>query len=102
MAKPKRVTATVRNAHVDDRARIVEASADNGAGLLIEVHQSADGRTLYVYPYRADRDVYLMTRSHSEDCTVYQSRAADRHCDCGACSTFDAKSGAWRPTAKAV
>ena len=93
----KRVTATVRT---EDSAKIVEASAPAGAGLLVEFRPSPDGEVLYVFPYRADASVYLMTRGHSNDCAVYARRDDLRRCDCGACSTFDAKAGVWIPTSK--
>jgi hypothetical protein len=91
------VRATLR--HHDD-VKIVEATATkNGSGLLVEFRASDDGGALFVYPYRADREVYLVTREHDRTCGAYQ-HGTPVHCDCGACSTFDAKAGRWIPTRK--
>lgn len=101
MGKAKRPTVKVRNAEANDTAKIVEASAPNGASCLIGLHPTADGQALYVSPYRADREVYLFVRaSHTAECAVYNRLDASRRCDCGACFTFDAPSGEWRPTHK--
>lgn len=95
-----RPTVKVRNAEAIDNAKIVEASAPNGAGLLIGIHPTLDGEALYISPYRADRAVYLMIKSHTGDCAVFTRRDHNRRCDCGACLTYHAPSGEWRPTSR--
>jgi hypothetical protein len=101
MAKVKRPIVRVRNSQAHDDAKIVEATSPRGAGLLIDIHtKDAEDRGLYVRPYRAERDVYLMIAPHENDCEVFTSRAFDRCCDCGACMTYDAASSRWRPTQK--
>lgn len=99
MPRARRPTATVRNGSHDD-TKIVETSAPLGAGLLIELHPAREGSALYVRPYRADRDVFLMIRQHAADCEVLNDRRFDRRCDCGACLTYNATSHAWEPTRK--
>lgn len=95
----RKVTATVRT---EDNAKIVEASSPAGASLLVEFRSPPDGGPLYVFPYRADADVYLMTRGHANDCAVMVQRDELRRCDCGACCTFDRKAGEWVPTSRKV
>lgn len=97
MPRVRRPTATVRNSARDD-SKIVETSAPLGAGLLIELHPAHEGSALYVVPYRADRDVFLMIKQHAADCEVLNDRRFDRRCDCGACLTYNPSTRAWEPT----
>lgn len=100
MAKIKRPIVRTRNAEGVDWAKIVEASSPAGTSLLIGLHTASDDRILYVSPYRADRDVYLMVGEHDGKCAVFTRRDDARRCDCGACLTYDATKRAWVPTHK--
>jgi hypothetical protein len=76
-------TVKVRRSASDDTSTIVEVTAPDGTGLLIEFGTHRDHTGLRVVPYRADVNVAIHLRDHAKACALIQSPALDMKCDCG-------------------
>ena len=89
---------------MSNTAIIVEVTAPDGTGLLLEFDTHRDNGGLLINPYRADRGVTLRLRDHTPTCALRNDSALPVRCDCGADfvpeTDGDRLCGTWRPSGK--
>lgn len=73
-----------RKSAMSDTSTIVEVTAPDGTGLLIEFGTSRDHTGLTIHPYRADKGVRLRVHNHTDDCALGNDSRLPVKCDCGA------------------
>lgn len=89
-AKGKRLkppTVKTRRSLMSDTCIVIEVTAPDGTGLLIECETNRDGSGLRVRPYRADERVRVAiggNAGHEDGCDLIESSADDAACTCGA------------------